>query len=288
MSIKTKDPRMHDIVAATTQRETISEAFTFTEGPIWHPREGHLTFSDIPENKMYRYAPATGMTIHREPSNMANGNTYDSQGRMLSCEHATSRVVREHKGALQVLASHYEGKELNSPNDIVVHPDGSILFTDPTYGRYAPSGVERPIELDFCGVYRIDPAGQLTLLGKDFKQPNGLCLGLDTSTLFVADTARRQIRKFHLRDGTLTGGEIFCESPAPDGLKIDSQGYLYAGGPKGVYVYHPKSGDYLGIIETPAFCANFAWGDSDLKSLYLTASKGLYKVRVNIPGIALF
>ncbi len=287
--VDVKDHRLEDVIAPDAQRETISEQFNFTEGPIWHPVEHHLTFSDIPEDRLYRWSEAGGISVYREPSNMANGNTYDREGRMLSCEHATSRVVRETRdGGIEVLASHWDGKELNSPNDIVVRSDGSIWFTDPTYGRAGSHGVPRDVQLDFRGVYRISPAGELALMADDFDQPNGLCFGLDETTLYVADTTVRHVRRFHLVGDRLEGGEFFCKSPAPDGLKIDSQGHLYAGGPAGVGVYHPDDGALLGVIRTPAFCANFTWGGSDLKTLYLTASTGLYRVPVQVPGIALF
>lgn len=288
MSLDIRDERMLELVDESATRETLSEQFEFTEGPIWHPAEHCLTFSDIPANKLYRWQADAGITVFRDPSNMANGNTYDRQGRILSCEHATSRVVRDDGGSLTVLASHYEGKELNSPNDIVVSSDGSIYFTDPPYGRQEPHGVAREPELDFCGVYRIDPDGALTLLAKDFQKPNGLCLGLDEQTLYVADTEARHVRKFRIAGDGLTGGDVFCESPAPDGLKIDSRGFLYAGGPSGVGVYHPDDGTWLGNFTTPAFCANFTWGNADRKSLYMTASQGLYRIPVNVAGIATF
>jgi gluconolactonase len=286
MGILRKDPRLDAVVNADAICEVIADTFNFTEGPIWHPAEKHLTFSDIPENKLYRYQ-AGEVRTYRQPSNMANGNTYDKLGRLLSCEHATSRVVVEADGELEVLASHYAGKELNSPNDIVVRSDGDIFFTDPTYGRSGGHGVKRDTELEFQGVYRIRSDGALTLLGKDFNQPNGLCWNLDETALYVADTPNKHVRRFDYDGETLSGGEVFCASPAPDGLKIDSQGYLYAGGPGGVGVYHPD-GSFLGVIQTPEFCANFTWGDADLQTLYLTASTTLFRVRVNIPGIPLF
>lgn len=287
MSLDVRDERMHEVVDASASTETISEQFEFTEGPIWHPVEQHLTFSDIPASRLYRWSEQGGVSVYRDPSNKANGNTLDREGRILTCEHATSRVVRDDGGTVEVLASHFEGKELNSPNDIVVRSDGMIFFTDPAYGRAdGPTGNPRERELDFQGVYQMTPDGSLTLLAHDFDMPNGLCLSLDEQELFVADTPRKHVRRFRIDGERLSGGEVFCASPAPDGLKIDSQGYLYAGGPKGVGVYHPD-GTWLGVFETPAFCANFTWGGSDLTTLFLTASTGLYRIPVKIPGIPL-
>ena len=289
MSIKIKDPRLTTIVSKDAIVETISDEFQFTEGPIWHPIEQHLTFSDIRASRLYRWRPGENAAVYRNESQMANGNTMDRQGRILTCEHASSRVVRECDGRLETLASHYDGRQLNSPNDIVVARDGTIWFTDPIYGRTALDGVERAPELDFRGVYRIETNGELTLLARDFEQPNGLCFDREQRALYVADSERRHIRKFSISgDGRLAGGEVFAESPAPDGLKIDSIGNVYAGGPRGVYVYDGRDGTYLGVIGTSKFCANFTWGDADLRTLYLTASTALMRVRVNIAGIPLF
>ena len=284
MSVDIRHPDLNQIVSADAEREALSEAFGFTEGPIWNPHERHVTFSDIPASKLFRWSEADGFSVYRDPTNMANGNTYDAAGRILTCEHASSQVRREEDGALTVIASHYDGKELNSPNDIVVRSDGAIFFTDPVYGRMeGPHGRGRDLELDFRGVYRIDPDGTLTLLGKDFESPNGLCFGLDESVLFVADTQRRHIRRFTVNGDALEGGEVFAESPAPDGLKIDTVGNVYAGGPGGVHVYSPE-GTFLGVIQTPAFCANFCWGGDDLRTMFMTASTGFYRIRVNVPG----
>ncbi len=290
MTIETLDARLNTIVAPDARVESLSEDFEFTEGPVWHPHAQHLRFSDISGNRLYQWDAETGISIYREPSQMANGNTYDRQGRLLSCEHATSSVVREEDGQLKVLASHYQERELNSPNDIVVASDGWIYFTDPTYGRHARHGVERPQQLDFQGVYRLHPEDlTLQLLADDFEQPNGLCLSLDERELFVADTTRRHVRRFALgADGRLSGGSVFAESPAPDGLKLDSRGNLYAGGPGGVHVYEADTGAQLGRIGTPAFCANFTWGGADLKTLFMTASTGLYRVPVAVAGLPLF
>ena len=296
MSIEIRDRRLLDVVDEGLALEQLAGDFQFTEGPIWHPREKHLTFSDIPANRMFRWSEAGGVAVFREPSNMTNGNTYDQQGRMLSCEHATSRVTRtEADGSVTVLASHYQGKELNSPNDIVVRNDGTVWFTDPTYGRADRTGVVREPELDFRGVYRLHPeGGDLVLLAKDFDMPNGLAFTPDHRSLYVADTPRRHIRRFAIEaDGSLSGGDVFAESSgdgpgAPDGLKTDSAGNVFCAGPGGVHVYHPADGTCLGVIQTPAFCANFAWGGDDLRTFFLTSSTGLYRTRVKVPGIALF
>lgn len=289
MGVQVRDPRLAEIVDPGAGLLAISRAFQFTEGPVWHPGERHVIFSDIPADTMYRWSEAEGFSTFRKPSNMANGNTYDRQGRLLSCEHASSLVSRD-DGERTVLASHFESRQLNSPNDIIVDKSGLIYFTDPSYGRMPVHGVERPRELDFQGVYRLDPeSGELRLLTRDFSQPNGLCLSLDEQHLFVADTEQRHIRRFRLLpDGSLGEGEVFTESPAPDGLKTDSAGNLYTGGPKGVYIYHAADGSYLGRIATPDFCANFCWMGDDLQELFLTASGSVYRIQVKIPGLPLF
>lgn len=296
MDIEIRDDRFLDIVPRDFALRTLADGLGFTEGPIWHPREKHLTFSDIPRNRMFRWREADGLSVFREPSNMANGNTYDHDGRILSCEHATSRVSRtEHDGSVVVLASRYDGKELNSPNDIVVRRDGMVYFTDPIFGRRAsPVAVARQAELDFTGVYRLDPESrELTLLSSDFGQPNGLAFTLDHNRLYVADTPRMHIRRFDVaEDGSLSGGEVFAESTgvgagAPDGLKIDSAGNVFCAGPGGVHVYDPDDGTCLGVVKTPAFCANFTWGGDDFKTFFLTSSTCLYSGRVKVPGLAL-
>ena len=296
MGIQIRDERFGNIVDADLALTTLASDFQFTEGPAWHPRERHLTFSDIFGNTLYRWSEAGGVAPFRTPSHMANGNTYDHSGRLLTCEHATSRVTRtEADGSVTVLASHYDGKELNSPNDIVVRNDGTIWFTDPTYGRRDGTGDGRAVELDFRGVYRLDPgAGSLTVMARDFEMPNGLAFTPDHQSLYVADTPRMHVRKFAIgADGALSGGDVFAESTgegmgAPDGLKTDSAGNLFCAGPGGVHVYHPDDGTCLGVIETPAFCANFTWGDDDFRTFFVTASTELHRTRVKVPGIGLF
>jgi gluconolactonase len=203
-------------------------------------------------------------------------------------------VRTEADGSITVLATHYRDKELNSPNDIVVKRDGGIYFTDPIYGRMPYCGVERPQQLDFQGVYRVDEDGsQPKLLVDDFAQPNGLCFSRDESQLFINDTERGHIRVFDVKpDGTLGNGEIWAEvtgegEGTPDGMKIDSVGHLYCCGPGGVHVFAPDR-RCLGVILVPEPVANFTWGDDDLKSLFLTASTSLYRTRTRTPGLQPF
>jgi gluconolactonase len=294
MSDVDQGPRFGEVVGEGLEVEQLATGFGFTEGPIWHPDEGCLIFSDMPHNRMRRWSPEEGITIFRDPSNMANGNCIDAQGRILTCEHATSRVTRTEKdGSITVLATHWNGKELNSPNDIVVADDGSIYFTDPTYGRMEYFGVPREPELDFRGVYRIVPdtedGHELQLLVDDFGQPNGLCLSLDGTRLFVNDTDTNQVRVFEVDgQGRLTGGRVWCEvagesDGVADGMKVDSAGNLYCTGPGGIHVFD-EGATLLGVIPSPEVVANFNWGGDDLKSLFLTASTSLYRVRVNTPG----
>ncbi len=288
------DDRFIDIVSPEAVLETVVDGFKFIEGAIWHPGRKEIIFSDIIGNTMYRWKKTDGLSIFRKPSNMANGNTLDRQGRLLTCEHATSRVTRtEADGEITILASHYEGKELNSPNDIVTKRDGSIFFTDPASGRTEKFGVLREQELDFQGVYRLDDQGMLTLLVDDFSKPNGLCFSLDEKYLFINDTDHGHIRVFNVNhDGTLGNGKIWAELNkdgigVADGMKIDQAGNLYCCGPGGIHVFD-QVGVYLGIIKIPEQAANFNWGDQDLSSLYICASTTLYRLRMNIPGFILW
>ncbi len=295
MSVEIRDDRFRTVVGDDAPLDQLGTGFEFTEGPVWHPYEKHLIFSDMPGDTMRRWTPDGGISVFRKPSNMANGNTYDRDGRLLTCEHATSRVTRaEPDGSITVLATTYDRKTLNSPNDIVVKSDGGIYFSDPTYGRMPYYGLEREQEHDFQGVYRVEPDGSgLTLLVDDFAQPNGLCFARDESRLFVNDTDRGHIRVFDVKpDGTLAGGGIWApvvgDGPgAPDGMKIDSAGNLYCCGPGGLHVFSP-AGKSLGVIKTPEVVANFTWGDADMLSLFLTASSSLYRTRTRTPGIPLF
>jgi gluconolactonase len=296
MSIQARAHRSgFDDVVGNAAMERLATGYGFIEGPVWHPYEKWLVFSDIPAGRMHRRLASGAIELFREPSGMANGNTLDRQGRLVTCEHATSRVTRaEPNGTTTILATRYRDRQLNSPNDIVVATGGSIYFTDPSYGRVEFYGVPRPQELSFQGVYRIDGDGaRLTLLADDFVQPNGLCFSLDESRLFVNDTERGHVRVFGVEaNGDLNGGAVWAvtegdEPGSPDGMKIDSRGNLYCTGPGGIHVFD-ASGELLGVIATPEYCANFTFGDDDFRSLYIAASTSLYRLRVRVPGLRLF
>lgn len=291
MSHAPRDPRFAGILDAHAVCEKLAGGFLFTEGPVWNAREGCLLFTDIPANRIHRWSAMHGVGLFREPSHKANGLAWDLQGRLLACEHASSRLTRtEADGQVTVLASHFEGRALNSPNDVVVKSDGSIHFTDPSYGRLDYIGLARQPELAFRGVFRCDPGTPgPRLLADDFEQPNGLCFSADEKRLFVNDTARRHIRVFDvLADGGLAHGRVWAElqgegAGAPDGMKIDSAGNLYCTGPGGIHVFD-AAGVCLGVVRTPEPAANFTWGDADLRSLFIAATSAVYRIRVTVPG----
>jgi gluconolactonase len=291
-TLEVRDKRLEAIVS---DQPVVKRAggFEFTEGAVWSPSET-IIFSDIPANKLYEFDPATEqVTCYRDPSNMANGNTYDHQHRLITCEHATSRVVREEAdGSLTILAAEYAGAELNSPNDVVVDGTGRIVFTDPPYGRMdLPVGIPRPFSQPVQGVYRVDPrGGSIVMPANDFDRPNGLCFAEDETALFVNDSARMHIRRFEVRGDVLAGGEVWARLEGigqgePDGMKVDSEGNLFCCGPGGVHVFSTE-GRCLGVVLVPEVVANFNWGDRDRMTLYLCANSGLYSCRVLVPGIA--
>lgn len=277
------------LIEDTNALERMATGFDFTEGPAWSDEGEFLVFSDIHGNAMWRWDATTGVQRYRSPSNMANGSTFDPMGRLITCEHATSRVVREEGGELRVLADHFDGRELNSPNDVVVGPDGSIYFTDPTFGRQEYFGVPREPGQPFRGVYRIRATGEIELLANDFEEPNGLCFSLDGKVLFVNDSPRMHIRAFRLgQDDSLSGGEIWAEvtgdgDGVPDGMKIDVEGNIYCTGPGGFHVFDP-TGTHLGSVQTPEVVGNLAWGESTRLSLFVCASTSLYRINTRVPG----
>ena len=293
MNVSTRDPRFTEVVGPDVEFERIATGCIFTEGPLWRPTEQYLLWSDMPGDHLRRWSPPHGVTTFRKPCNMSNGLTWDRQGRLLACEHASSQVSRtETDGRITPVATHYQGKQLNSPNDIVCARDGGIYFSDPPYGRMKVYGVPREQELPFQGVFRAgSDAKSPTLLVDDFDRPNGLCFSLDERRLFVNDTARKHIRVFDVGPGgRLTNGRVWAETVgegagAPDGMKIDSAANLYCCGPGGIHVFDPEA-LCLGVIHVPEHTANFAWGDADNRSLYITASTSVYRIRVKTPGLS--
>jgi gluconolactonase len=283
-SVVASDPAFERIVPAGTTIEKLAGGFRFTEGPIWNAA-GFLLFSDIPANEIKKWTRDGKVTTFRAPSGNSNGLTLDRQGRLIACEHGNRRVSRTEKdGTVVTLADRYNGKRLNSPNDVVVRSDGSIYFTDPPYG-IKPEQQELPYQ----GVYRLSPDGKLVLLVDDFDRPNGLAFSPDEKTLYVDDSNRGHVRAFAVSpDGTLTHGRVFAavKGPGggvPDGMKVDSAGNVFCTGPGGVFVFGPD-GKHLGTIQMPETTANCAWGEPDRKTLYLTASTGLYRIRLKIAG----
>jgi len=291
MSVEIRDDRFREVVGPSVTLETLATGFLFTEGPLWHARDGYLLFSDMPGDHLRKWSPRDGISTFRKPCNQSNGLAWDREGRLIVCEHSSSRLTRtEPDGRITVLASHYQGKELNSPNDVVVHSSGAVYFSDPTYGRAEYYGRPRECQLAFRGVYCVEPdTATLRLLADDFRQPNGLCFSADEKRLFVNDTEKQLIRVFDVNpDGTLANSREWAKTTgegagAPDGMKLDAESNLYCCGPGGIHVFDPE-GTCLGVIQVPEHTANFAWGDADRRSLYITASTSLYRIRTRVPG----
>ena len=274
----------------------LGTGFTFTEGPIWNPRERRLLFSDMPADVRREWTPEGGIKEIQRPSNKGNGMTYDAELNLLVCEHATSSVVSiSPSGKRTVLCSHFEGKELNSPNDICVKSDGSIYFTDPTYGRMEHFGVPRPLQQGFQGVYMLPPdhvPGNEPILVSDrymFNQPNGLCFSPCERWMWVNDTDQANIRMFDVApDGRLVNARIFASgikdpvlAGRPDGMKADINGNVWVTAPGGVWVYD-FHGMLIGKITAPEMVANLHWGGDDFKTLFMCATTSVYSVKTKV------
>ena len=302
-SVVEKDPDLKDIISADAKIEKLAGSFTFTEGPIWIKEgEGYLLFSDIPNNAIMKWTPDGKVSTFRKPSGYtgppppagsfigSNGLTLDKEGRLIICEHGDRRVTRlEKDGKLTMLADRFQGKRLNSPNDAVYKSDGNLYFTDPPYGVFD----EKAKELDFQGIYRISPKGKLQLLNKELTRPNGLAFSPDEKMLYLSnsDPDKKIWMAYDVSaDGTLIHGRLFFdvsqerEDGLPDGMKVDTKGNLYCSGPGGVWIFSSQ-GKHLGTIKPPEVPANCHWGDSDAKTLYMTARTGLYRIRLNVAGI---
>jgi gluconolactonase len=266
----------------------------WTEGPAWFPAGRYLVFSDIPNDRTLRWDETTGaIGVFRQPAGYANGHTVDRQGRLVSCQQGDRRVTRtEHDGSLTVLADSYEGKRLNSPNDIVERSDRSLWFTDPSYGIDSDyEGHQAPSEIGACHVYRIDPAsGQVTIAADDFDRPNGLAFSGEERQLYISDSARRHIRVFDVAgdaNASLTGGSVFatCGAGTFDGLRLDSAGRIWAAAGDGLHCLDPD-GTLIGKIRVPETVANFTFAGAKRNQLLICATSSLYSILVNVTGMA--
>ena len=298
MAVRVNAPAFRELVDEHAELEQLGTGCTFTEGPIWNPDGGFLLFSDMPGDVRRRWDEGKGFTEVANPSNKGNGMTIDNEGRLVVCEHVTSSVVRMDADGTgsgrEVLATHYDGKELNSPNDVVVKSDGAIYFTDPTYGRMPGFGIEREQDIAYQGVYRIAPGGgEPQLLADDFVQPNGLCFTADEKLLYVNDTDRAHIRVFDVgADGSLSGSRVLADGIGTasleagdlvDGMKLDERGNVWVTGPGGVWVFDPE-GRHLGTIEVPENVGNLNWGGRAWDELFICASTSVYRLRCSISG----
>jgi gluconolactonase len=281
---------MAKIMAPGTPVEKLAGGMVFVEGPVWIPaageREGYLIFSDIPASHLKKWTAKEGVTVFRSDAHQPNGNMLDRQGRLLTCEHASRRVTRTDlaTGEVKVLADAFDGKKLNSPNDIVEESDGSLWFTDPPYGLSGGKGREQPVNR----VYRLDPqSGALKAVVEELDCPNGLAFSLDEKRLYIADSGKpHEVRVFDVgADGTLANGKVFCViSPGiPDGMRLDQDGRVYVTAGDGVQVHLPD-GKRIGVIPVPESPANCCFGGADGKTLFITARKSLYAVKLRVGG----
>jgi gluconolactonase len=303
-TIERKDAALDTLVPAGAKIEKLAGGFAFTEGPIWFKQEQYLLFSDIPRNEIHKWTPDGKVALFRKPSGYdgndapsgafigSNGLTLDQQGRLIICEHGNGRVTRlEKDGALTVLADRWEGKRLNSPNDIVQKSNGDFYFTDPPYGLPKQDNDPKK-ELDFNGVFRLS-SGKLELLYKGLARPNGLAFSPDEKYMYLnnSEPHKKICLRFEVRaDGTLANEKVFFDLTSdssdgvPDGMKIDQNGNVYSTGPSGIWVFSPD-GKHLGTLKPPEVPANLHWGDTDSKTLYITARTGLYRIKLSVTGI---
>ncbi|MDA4847741.1 isochorismatase family protein [Hoeflea poritis] len=294
MAHEALDPDFHRLIDEHAPVRQAGSGFTFTEGPIWHPVDHYLLFSDMPGD-VRRRLDRSGVREVMNPSHKGNGMTYDTGLNLLVCEHATSCVARfDPDGRREVLASHFEGRELNSPNDICVKSDGSIWFTDPWYGRMAGYGVERPRELGWQGVFRLPPdhrpgnEPQLVVDRYTFTMPNGLCFSPDESLLYINDTEQANIRVYDVEGDRLSNGRVFASGikdsllpGVPDGMKCDAEGNVWCTAPGGLWVYSPE-GRLIGKVSIPELPANLHWGGADWRTLYVCATTSVYAIDVKV------
>jgi gluconolactonase len=283
--LQSLSPKFWELLDHDAKLEKVAGDFGFTEGPMWDPA-GFLYVSDETINKIFRVFP-DGRKEEVIALGDPDGNTFDRKHRLIDCASVLRAIIEvTPDGKYKILADHYEGKKLNSPNDVIIGPDGAIYFTDPTLDLVKGEKQELPYQ----GVFRLDEAGNLRLLIKDLKQPNGLAFSPDGKHFYVDDDETRDIHIYDVgADGSLTNGRIFGKEPGgekegvPDGIKVDKKGNLFVTGPKGLWVWD-ASGNHLGTIVMPEQPANLTWGDKDYRTLYITATTSVYKLRTKTDG----
>ena len=284
-NLRAESPRFWDLVDHDAKLGVVGTGFGFTEGPVWD-QAGFLYVSDETINKIFRLYP-DGKKEEVIALGDPDGNTFDRRHRLIDCASVLRAIIEViPDGKYNILADRYDGKKLNSPNDVIVGPDGALYFTDPTLDLVKGEKQEIP----FQGVYRLDDKGNLKLLTKDLTQPNGLAFSPDGKRFYVDDSEKRNIRVYEVAaDGTLSNGHIFGEEPGgkgdgvPDGMRVDKNGNLFVTGPKGIWVWDAK-GNHLGTIVVPEQPANLNWGDKDYRTLYITATTSVYRLEMKTQG----
>jgi gluconolactonase len=284
------DERFRSCINRTAQVELLWTGARWTEGPVYFPALRSLLFSDIPNNRMLRFDECDGrVSVFRQPSGNANGNTVDREGRLVTCEHGGRRVSRtEHDGRITTIADRYQGKRLNSPNDVVVKSDGSVWFTDPPYGILSDyEGDKAESELGKNYVFAVSPSGAVTVVADDFDRPNGLAFSPDEKRLYIVDSgAPRHLRVFEVSgENQLRGGGVFatCTAGRFDGFRLDDAGRIWTSTDDGVHCYEPD-GTLIGKIKVPEILSNVVFGGARRNRLFITATTSLYAVLLPVNG----